>query len=115
MSRPQPTPVHPARPGSRALTAEDLWRVPRLSSPEVAPDGRSLLVTVTTPEAAANLQRGRIWWVDGSGARAPRALTAVEHAASQPRWSPDGQRMAFLRKGPEAGARAQACVLALEG
>lgn len=115
MSRPQPAPVHPVRPGSRALTAEDLWRVPRLSSPEVAPDGRSLVVTVTTPEAAANLQRGRLWWVDASGARAPRALTAAEHASSQPRWSPDGRHLAFLRKGPEAGARAQACLLALEG
>jgi dipeptidyl aminopeptidase/acylaminoacyl peptidase len=89
--------------------------VPRVGAPEVAPDGRSLAVAVSTPDLEANAQRGRLWLLDGHGEREPRPLTSTEHNASRPRWSPDGTRLAYLRKGTEPGAKAQVFLLSLAG
>ena len=115
MQPPALEPVHPAVPGTRSLTALDLWRVPRVGAPDVAPDGRQLAVAVSTPDLEANLQRGRLWLVDAAGEAPPRPLTALEHSASLPKWSPDGRRLAFLRKAAEPGAKAQAYLLPLAG
>ena len=90
-------PVHPAIPGRRPITPEDLWSIPRVGNPVASADGRSLAVAVSTPDVEANLQRGRIWWVDPTGALPPRPLTAAEHSSGSPKWAPDGRRLAFLR------------------
>src|SRR4030095_553219 len=41
------TTLHPARPGARPLSAEDLWKLPRVGAPVPSPEGRSVAVTVT--------------------------------------------------------------------
>ena len=63
-------------------------------------------------DAGADEYRTALWLVnaDGTGLR---RLTAGEHD-SQPRWSPDGTRLAFVR-GAEAGKPGQLCVLPMEG
>src|SRR5687768_7586469 len=115
--------VHPAVPGQRPITPDDLWAIPRVGSPVASADGRALAVAVSTPDVEANLQRGRVWWVDPTGERPPRPLTAAEHSASQPQWAPDGRRLAFLRKvGPQGKApvkpeeeKPQVYLLSLDG
>ncbi|HEY2955412.1 MAG TPA: S9 family peptidase [Candidatus Eisenbacteria bacterium] len=91
------TVVYPARKGPRAFTAEDLWAIPRVGAPAVAPDGRLLAVPVTTYDLEKNEGRGRIWLVPAAGGE-PRALTAPEHSSLQPAFSPDGRELAFVRK-----------------
>lgn len=111
--------VHPAVPGRRALTAHDLWAVPRVGAPLPSPDGRRAAVAVSTPDVEQNLQRGRLWLLDLADGAAPRPLTAVEHSAQTPRWAPDGAALAFLRKAPPRQGpgeeRAQAFLLKLAG
>lgn len=115
--------VHPAVPGRRPLAAEDLWAVPRVGNPAPSPDGRSVVVAVTTPDVEANLQRGRLWLVDVEGALPPRPLTSPETSAGNPQWAPDGRRIAFLRKTGPGGKpaakpedeKAQVYVLPLDG
>lgn len=115
--------VHPAAPGSRPLTAEDLWAVPRVGAPKPSPDGRRAAVAVGVPDVEQNLQRSRIWLLDLVERGEPRSLTALEHSASQPAWSPEGGRLAYLRKAPPvkgAGGkpeddRPQVFLLPLEG
>lgn len=106
--------VRAARPGSKRLTAEVLWGVPRVGDPVPSPDGRAAAVTVVTFDVAADKGRGRIWIVPADGSP-PRALTAEEHDSREPAWSPDGTRIAFVRKGREKDAKAQLYVTPVGG
>ena len=104
--------VYPARRGTRAFTAEDLWRIPRVGAPVPSPDGRVAAVTVTTFDLQKNEGRTRIWLVPAAGGE-PRALTSPEHSSNEPAFSPDGRRLAFVRK--DADGRQQLHVMSLDG
>jgi dipeptidyl aminopeptidase/acylaminoacyl peptidase len=104
--------VHPARPGSRPLTAEDLWRLPRVGSAAPAPDGSGCAVPVTLWDLEKNQSRTRIWWVPLEGGE-PRPLTSDEFSSAEPAISPDGRRLAFTRK--KEGGRPQIHLLPLDG
>jgi dipeptidyl aminopeptidase/acylaminoacyl peptidase len=107
--------VHPAlRPGGRAFTAEDLWAIPRVGAPAPSPDGTWAVVPVTTFDLEKNEGRARLWMVSATGAFEPRPLTSTETSASAPRVSPDGTRIAFLRK-KEKTDKPQLYVLPLDG
>ena len=106
------TVLYPARKGPRPFTADDLWAIPRVGAPVVAPDGRTLAVPVTTYEIDKNEGRGRIWLVPAAGGE-PRALTAPEHSSQQPAFSPDGRQLAFTRK-TEKG-KSQLFVMPVDG
>ena len=106
------TTLHPARQGTRPITAQDLWTLPRVGAPVPSPDGRSIAVTVTRYELELNAGRGRIWLVPADGGE-PRALTAPEAASAEPAFSPDGKRLAFTRK--MENGKTQLHVLPLDG
>jgi dipeptidyl aminopeptidase/acylaminoacyl peptidase len=103
--------IHPARQGPRPITAEDLWRIPRVGSPAPAPDGNASVVPVTTWDLDKNQSRTRLWWVPVSGE--PRPLTAEDQSSGEPAVSPDGRRVAFTRK--KDGGKAQLHVMPLDG
>lgn len=89
-----------------------------MADPAVAPDGRSVTVTVTTVDVDANRYRSAIWLVPTSAADGPaRRITAGEEADSGARWSPDGRRIAFVRaiKQDDGQATSQLLVLPMEG
>ncbi len=109
---PHATPVHPARRGSRPLAAEDLWLTPRVGAPVATPDGRALIVPVTRWNLERNESRTQFHQVPLDGG-APRALTAPEVSAAEPRVSPDGTRLVFTRK--DAHGRAQLMLMPLDG
>ena len=51
LERPLAT-LYPAREGARPMTAEDLWKLPRVGTPEPAADGRTFVVPVTRYDLA---------------------------------------------------------------
>jgi len=107
--------LHPAvRPGGRPLTAEDLWRIPRVGAPAPAPDGTWAVVPVTTYDLDKNEGKTRLWMVSATGAFEPRALTSPEIASAAPRVSPDGARVAFVRRRDKT-EKPQLHILPLEG
>lgn len=81
----------------RALTAVDLISLPRVADPQLSPDGRQVLFTVSEADWKANKRTSHIHRVgaDGSGAV---QLTTGANGESSPRWSPDGARIAFVAK-----------------
>ncbi len=68
-----------------------------LSPPDWAPDGASLLVSLT-PAGAETSDFSEIWQVAADGSGAVR-LTRDEKEHSEPRWSPDGRWIVFRRGG----------------
>jgi len=107
------TTLYPAREGARAMTAEDLWKLPRVGAPEVAADGRTFVVPVTRYDLETNAPTTRLWLVNSDGSGDPRALTTEDASASEPRLSPDGTRLAFTRK--DAKGRAQLMIMPMAG
>ena len=104
--------LHPARRGTRPLTAEDLWALPRVGAPAVFPDGHALVVPVTRWNIEKNESRTQLYRVPTSGGAAV-PLTTPDASAAEPCVSPDGKQLAFTRK--DAKGKAQLMLMSLEG
>jgi dipeptidyl aminopeptidase/acylaminoacyl peptidase len=77
----------------RGITAEDYLAFEQAGDPQIAPDGRTVAYTVTTIDRKANRRMSRIWV---AGDAEPRPFTREGVSSTAPRWSPDGQSLAFL-------------------
>jgi dipeptidyl aminopeptidase/acylaminoacyl peptidase len=81
------------------------------SDPRLHPDGERIAFVVTRLDIEEDEYIRRIWLWDGSAAR---PLTAGP-ADTSPRWSPDGNHLAFLRKGSADDAKPQLAILDMAG
>ena len=106
------TTLYPAKGGTRPLTSEDLWTLPRVGAPSSGPGGTWCVVPVTTHDLAKNLGLTRLWWVSADGGE-PRPLTAPDLSSTEPAVSRDGTRLAFCRKGDKG--KPQLHVMPLDG
>src|SRR5580765_5909735 len=104
--------LHPARRGTRAVTAEDLWTLPRLGAPQAFPNGQALVVPITRWNLEKNESRTQLYRVPIAGGAAI-AITTPDASASEPRVSPDGRQLAFTRK--DANGKTQLMLMSLEG
>ncbi|MEM7356964.1 MAG: S9 family peptidase [Acidobacteriota bacterium] len=84
-----------AEPATHPFNADDLVGMARLSSPQVSPDGRSLVYVLRTTDLEANRGRTDLWMVGVDGS-APRRLTSNPAGDSSPRFAPDGKSLYFL-------------------
>jgi hypothetical protein len=82
---------------ARAFTAKDLVMLDRVSDPQVAPDGQSVVFTVRETNWDANKGVTGLWRLAlGAKESRPERITATGSNASSPRWAPDGSGMYFL-------------------
>ena len=81
----------------RAMTLVDLLEVPRLSDPQLSPDGRQVLYELAVADWEANRAISHIWRADADGGYTVQ-LTRGEHGETSPRWSPDGEHVAFIAR-----------------
>jgi dipeptidyl aminopeptidase/acylaminoacyl peptidase len=70
-------------------------KMTRVSDPQISPDGKALVTVVTTPDYENDLNVSELALVDISSG-ATRFLTHGRKNAGFPRWSPNGDRVAFL-------------------
>jgi dipeptidyl aminopeptidase/acylaminoacyl peptidase len=77
------------------ITFEDFIGLPVVSDPQLSPDGKWVAYTVTTPSLKDNRGFGRIWLAEVATGRT-RQLTQGPGSDFSPRWSPDGQTLAFI-------------------
>jgi dipeptidyl aminopeptidase/acylaminoacyl peptidase len=81
----------------RRFTVEDLLKVRRVGDPQVSPKNDLVAYTITDIDKAANHGVTQIYLVPVNGGE-PRQLTNDEHSSASPRWSPDGEKLAFIRE-----------------
>lgn len=80
---------------ARPFTVDDLLKVRRVSDPQVSPDGRWIAYTIADTDKPANNRTTQIYLIPTEGGE-PRQLTSEKQSSSEPRWSPDGKRLAFV-------------------
>ncbi len=100
-------------PAKHPLTVDDIWAVVRVGRPVVSPDGRTVVYPRTTWEAEKNRNLTDLWLQPLAGGPG-RRLTSHEAGESSPACSPDGTRLAFVRK-RDGDKAAQLYVLSLDG
>jgi dipeptidyl aminopeptidase/acylaminoacyl peptidase len=89
---------------ARQLTLEDYYRIISVQSPAMSPDGKWVAFIRTAIVEADNRRQGELWIAAADGSTPPRRISDPALNASGPRWSPDGQLLAFT--GRRRGAAA---------
>jgi dipeptidyl aminopeptidase/acylaminoacyl peptidase len=79
----------------RAFDFDDIMALKQVSDAQVSPDGRLIAYVVTSTDLKENATDADVWLVSASGGDAVR-LTTSKKNDNQPRWSPDGKRIAFI-------------------
>ena len=82
---------------TRRMHIDDLTSLAIPSSPAISPDGERIVYVLRTLDEKDDRNVDQLWTVPTTGG-APRRLTLGTEDTS-PTWSPDGTRLAFVRKG----------------
>jgi len=74
---------------------EDIFQLEFASDPQLSPDGLQLVYLRHSFDLESDRPRSNLWWMDlDSGRQLP--LSSGEQNISSPRWSPGGDRLAYL-------------------
>ena len=77
------------------FTAQDLFGMEVASDAQISPDGGQIAYVRQTADIMTDRMRPTIWLIDvKTGRHSPLIASAGSHR--QPRWSPDGQQIAYL-------------------
>jgi dipeptidyl aminopeptidase/acylaminoacyl peptidase len=98
----------------RRFELADLGRLVQLGDPQIAPDGKSIVLVVSRANEAENRYDAELVAVD-LATRTHRSLTFDRQGLSSPRFSPTGDRLAFLAASAPTSAATQVYVLSATG
>lgn len=91
------TPVPTLAAPLARFTAQDVFALQHATDVQLSPDGRQIAYVRVTADVQTDQLQSSIWLLDvATGQQRPLASAP----ASTPRWSPDGQRLAYLAAAP---------------
>lgn len=96
------------------MTPEDVYELTGVSDPRLRPGGEEVAYVVWSIDGEANEYRQSIWLAKTDGSEPPRRFTTGKNDG-QPRWSPDGDRLAFVSKRGDEKAHRQLYVMPAGG
>ncbi|MCF6434061.1 S9 family peptidase [Pseudoalteromonas sp. MMG022] len=77
------------------LQAKDIFELEYASDPQISPDGEQIIYVRNSNDVMKDATRQNLWLVDSkSGVQSP--LFSDENRYTQPRWSPKGDKIAFV-------------------
>ena len=79
----------------RSFNAMDVFDIEWVSDPQVAPDGNRVVYVRRSNDIMSDRTRSHLWRIDADGNN-HRPLLSNNDNAYSPRWSPDGNRLAFI-------------------
>src|SRR5262245_47304666 len=97
----------------RSMTLADLVQLPRVTDPQLSPDGGTVAFLIARADWKANRLVPHVWRQSTSGG-APVQMTSGDTGETSPRWSPDGKQILFLSRRPPDN-RPQVFVMPAEG
>src|SRR5581483_10836976 len=85
----------------RGVTPEDYFAFENVTDARLSPDGKLVAYVVTSADAKRNRRESQIWLMPRDGSRPAQPFTTGASARS-PRWSSNGQAIAFISTRPAA-------------
>jgi Tol biopolymer transport system component len=83
-------------PDRTPLTIEEMVTLALPGDARISPDGRSVAYVLADTAKDGAVRHAHIWLVPTDGSAPPREVTGGPRQDTTPRWSPDGQTIAFL-------------------
>jgi dipeptidyl aminopeptidase/acylaminoacyl peptidase len=93
----------------------DYAKLVGITDPQISPDGKSVVIVVSRPDYVNNRSNAELVLVEvASGKR--MVITNERTSVSSPRWSPNGEKLAFISKASSAkDAQNQIFILSMKG
>ena len=79
----------------RRLSADDLYNLSFVSDPQMSPCGKQIAYVKSHIDSKTKEYRSQIWMIPAEGGQ-PKQYTSGPKSDTSPRWSPDGDKIAFL-------------------